>query len=80
MNNKVYNVDIKELIAALSKIAQNFDYADLEIEAGDSEGGGNNRIMIYPIDNGFIKKQLPASGGTTLDPKKDMDDLAKDLT
>ena len=77
MNNKVFNVNIPELINVLQvKLAQGYEYADFEIEMTDDLDGYGTKLVIYPIN--FEGKRLGPS--SSIDPSKDPDDLVNDLT
>ena len=82
MNNKVYNVDIRELIKTLSELAdQNYKYADFEIEPLDLDNS-NTKLLIYPVSfnvNNLDKPQKLLSDDK-IDPNRDIDDIVDKLT
>jgi len=77
MNNKVFNVNIPELINILQiKLKEGYDYADFEIEMTDDLEGYGTKLVIYPIS----LEGKRTGGLSSIDPSKDPDDLVNDLT
>jgi hypothetical protein len=78
MNNKVYNVDIRELMKTLAELAEQYKYADFEIESIDLDTQ-TTKLLIYPVS--FTSPQPPKLlGDSKLDPSEDLDDLVDKLT
>lgn len=77
MNNKVFNVNIKELIETLQDLAKEFKYADFEIETTDLVPSGT-KLIIYPVS--YESKIATKPSKIKIDPNKDIDDVIKDLT
>ena len=74
MNNKVFNVDLLELVRVLQyQLSQGHLYADFEIESTEEMDG--TKLVIYPI---IIDGNR--SEPSKIDPRKDPDDLINDLT